>query len=260
MPIMNGIEVCRRLRKHPVTALIPIVFISHRYTVQEITEGFGPGPMITSSSPSRKSNCWPGAGRHRPAARQAAPLAADRPAGRDVGREGDSLPASSLRALLHRYHRLPGIQRPATAYESGDRLLKQFARIANSTMQFLGEPGDRLFHCGRDDFLIVASPDKAERIASHLIERFDQHIMGSHGTVEEEGNVRAPVSINICVLNVLEDGVMCKTLRRQGWELHEKGPGRGAGHSNRPRGGQREGIRRVCEHSRGNAALFADKR
>lgn len=45
MPVMDGIETCKRLRENPDTRDIPIIFLSGQERIEEIVSGL-PGPAI----------------------------------------------------------------------------------------------------------------------------------------------------------------------------------------------------------------------
>jgi CheY-like chemotaxis protein len=43
MPGMDGLEVCRRMRKHEATAKVPIVLLTFRIGEESVSEGFASG-------------------------------------------------------------------------------------------------------------------------------------------------------------------------------------------------------------------------
>jgi two-component system cell cycle response regulator len=53
LPGMDGLEVCRRLKAHPVTALIPVIFMSARTTTDDVVAGFDIGAADYISKPLR---------------------------------------------------------------------------------------------------------------------------------------------------------------------------------------------------------------
>lgn len=218
MPILNGLEVCRKLRENSATSLIPIIFVSHRYTVQEISEGLRAGGDDYVIKPFSEVELL---------ARVQVVL--DRLFLRlhrspltglpdEVSAEVEMAKRKVPYALcfldlkdLESYNRRYG-------YDAGDKLLKQLARIANSTIQFIGDDEDGIYHCAEDNFLVITSQEKAERIASHLIERFDQNILSSLGSVEESGQVRQPISLHASIVMVNNAHDYRKKLREIGYE------------------------------------------
>jgi len=53
MPGMDGIETCRRLKKKPVTAAIPVIFLTAKTEVEDIVKGFEVGAVDYVSKPFR---------------------------------------------------------------------------------------------------------------------------------------------------------------------------------------------------------------
>ena len=55
MPEMNGIEVCRALRKHPPTSRIPILMLTAKTAEEDKVAGFEVGADDYVTKPDRKS-------------------------------------------------------------------------------------------------------------------------------------------------------------------------------------------------------------
>lgn len=51
MPDLNGYEVCRQLKKEPITATIPIIFVTSNISTEEITKGFEVGGVDYVTKP-----------------------------------------------------------------------------------------------------------------------------------------------------------------------------------------------------------------
>lgn len=222
MPKIDGLEVCRKLRSHPVTALLPVIFVSCHYTVQEITEGLRAGAddyiikpfseiellarieLVINRNVARLH--------HSPLTGLPDEVSAEKEiAKKDAPYALCFFDLKDFESYNMRY-----------GYDVGDKLLKQVSRLANSTIHFIGGKGDGLFHCGDDNFLIMTSQDKAERIVDHLIERFDQSIIGLHGSIEVKGDIKAPTSLNAAILMVNNSDHYHKKLREMAQELMRK--------------------------------------
>lgn len=61
-------------------------------------------------------------------------------------------------------------------FAMGDKIIEFTASKLIFSIRHAGNPGDFLGHIGGDDFVIVSTPDKAEAIAQHICQQFDQGI------------------------------------------------------------------------------------
>lgn len=57
-------------------------------------------------------------------------------------------------------------------FERGDKVIKMTARILMLAMRELGTPDDFLGHIGGDDFVLVTSPSKVDKICDQIIDQF----------------------------------------------------------------------------------------
>ncbi len=53
MPDMDGIETCRRLKQHPLTQRIPVIFMSAKTETEDVVAGFDCGAVDYISKPLR---------------------------------------------------------------------------------------------------------------------------------------------------------------------------------------------------------------
>jgi CheY-like chemotaxis protein len=63
MPGIDGFETCRRLKANPLTAEIPVIFMTALTDVADKIAAFRRAASIISASRSRPRNCWPGCAR-----------------------------------------------------------------------------------------------------------------------------------------------------------------------------------------------------
>lgn len=56
MPNMDGLEVCRRLRKDPTTADLPVIIVSARTSVEAVREGLNAGATRYLTKPVTRDN------------------------------------------------------------------------------------------------------------------------------------------------------------------------------------------------------------
>ncbi len=71
-------------------------------------------------------------------------------------------------------------------FERGDKVLLMTAEILSRSLAHEGMGEDFLGHIGGDDFIIITSPDRAERIANSIIEIFDREILAAFSEEDRE--------------------------------------------------------------------------
>ena len=58
-------------------------------------------------------------------------------------------------------------------FEMGDRIIQETARVLIQSVEEVGDKTDFIGHVGGDDFVIVTTPDKVERLCNTIIAKFD---------------------------------------------------------------------------------------
>ncbi len=58
-------------------------------------------------------------------------------------------------------------------FEMGDRIIQETARILIQSVEEAGDKTDFIGHVGGDDFVIITTPDKVERLCNTIIAKFD---------------------------------------------------------------------------------------
>lgn len=71
-------------------------------------------------------------------------------------------------------------------FEHGDRALNLLANIIVEKVSLYGNPNDLAGHLGGDDFVVITSIDKAEKIANEIIKTFDQSIINLYDKHSQE--------------------------------------------------------------------------
>jgi diguanylate cyclase (GGDEF)-like protein len=179
MPAMDGYEVARRIRNHPINARVPIIMLTAKSEVEDKLSGFDAGADDYMTKPF---------GPQELLARVKAKI-------RRVEVDSSLSPLTRLpgnlaiEAELRR--RLATGERFAVLYEDldnfkafndvygfahGDEAIQLLASITLDVVRRRGSQRDFLGHIGGDDFLIVTEPDHAEDIARAIIEDFDREI------------------------------------------------------------------------------------
>ena len=78
-------------------------------------------------------------------------------------------------------------------FERGDRVLLMTAEILSRSLAHEGMGEDFLGHIGGDDFIIITSPDRAERIATSIIATFDREILAAFSEEDRgRGYIQVP--------------------------------------------------------------------
>ena len=65
------------------------------------------------------------------------------------------------------------------SYARGSDLIKWMAEMLTAIKKEYGAPDDFLGHIGGDDFVIICSPDRIQKICTQIIEEFDKGIQRS---------------------------------------------------------------------------------
>ena len=71
-------------------------------------------------------------------------------------------------------------------FEHGDKVLLMTAETLSRSLAREGQGEDFLGHIGGDDFIIITSPDRAERIAKAIIEIFDREIPSVYSKEDQQ--------------------------------------------------------------------------
>lgn len=61
-------------------------------------------------------------------------------------------------------------------YALGNQVIKETAKIIESTVKTFGSPDDFVGHIGGDDFVVITSPDRIHKINAEIILQFDMNI------------------------------------------------------------------------------------
>ncbi len=180
MPEMDGYEVCRRLRAAPSTQDLPIIVLTalSGTEARERVREMGADDYMTKTESAEMLD-----GRIKMLFKQRLLVhtrswLADLPGSAEVDRVLRGRLA--VRAPLGIcYLDLDGLATfNATAgYGEGDHVLWRLARIL---LDRVGEEnqGDLVGYCGLDDFVLITSPDRAESLASSILESYSRVSQG----------------------------------------------------------------------------------
>jgi diguanylate cyclase (GGDEF)-like protein len=177
MPKMDGYQVCRKLREDFKTSKIPIIMLTAKGDLPDRIRGLEEGvndylvkPYSQEELAIRVRNVLEWNTRQL----QANPLTG---LPGNIAIEGElarHLEAKDSFAFMYvdidnfkAYNDFYG-------YRRGDRVIAYLARVLSDAVKKLGNGADFIGHVGGDDFVLITSPARAEFIAKHLIDEFDQ--------------------------------------------------------------------------------------
>jgi diguanylate cyclase (GGDEF)-like protein len=179
LPAMDGYEVCRRIRKHPTCAHIPIIMLTARGETEDAVMGFEAGAddyIVKPFSPQEML------ARVRAKIRRVNVDSSLQPLTRLPGnvaieaevqrRFRDRIPWGVLYLDLDNFKAFNDVY----GFVRGDDAIRLLATTLSNAVRHLGEDGDFVGHIGGDDFIAVTSPTHAERIAQEVIVNFDRDV------------------------------------------------------------------------------------
>jgi diguanylate cyclase (GGDEF)-like protein len=189
MPNMDGFELTRRLRQDPRTATVSVIMLTARGLSADKLEGFAIGaddyivkPFDTPELLARIR----GVLRRSRDTRTQSPLTG-LPGNVRIEEEIDarvdrSEPFAILYADLDHfkaYNDHYGFMRGDEVIQTAASLIGDAARGASEGAAFVG-------HVGGDDFVVVVSPEQAERVADAIVTAFDEAAPGLYDEADRE--------------------------------------------------------------------------
>jgi diguanylate cyclase (GGDEF)-like protein len=180
MPDYSGFEICRILRESESNNLMPIIMITSQDAQEDILVGLELGaddyvkkPFNERELLSRIKNIFRRIDRNR----NANPLTGLN-GNLEIQRDITSRLAKGL-SLAVIYVDLDNFKAYNDTYgfSNGDRIIVLTADILKDQSALFGNPDDFVGHIGGDDFIIVTTPDKAERICLEIIAEFDDKVL-----------------------------------------------------------------------------------
>lgn len=176
MPKMDGREVCRRVKSDLLLRHLPIIMVTGKSEVADKVDGLDAGADDYITKPFEPAEL----------------LARIRMVLRRTERDLEANPLTKLPgnvSILTELSRRLEIKKPfAVAYadlnkfksyndtygfEHGDEVIRETARILIRAVQEEGNPNDFIGHIGGDDFVVITTPDRADKICQKIIEKFN---------------------------------------------------------------------------------------
>lgn len=179
LPGVDGVEVCRQLRKDPRTAAVGIIMLTARNLPSDRVAGLEAGADDYVDKPFDIDEL---VARVHTSLRRARQLRATSPLTGLPGnfeiesRLDDKIADGAPFALLH--VDLDGFKAYNDCYGflRGDRAIVQTARVIQASVEEVGGSGSFVGHVGGDDFIVVCDVDRAEDLSRAIVERFDAQV------------------------------------------------------------------------------------
>lgn len=180
MPEMDGFEVVRRLRTHPLTQGVPIVMLTALGEMNEKVYGMQLGADDYITKPFDPRELRARVQTHLKRSEQylqSSPL---------TSLPGNFAIQQIIQSRLSSHEPIAVIYFDLSNFKSyndkygwlaGDEVIKRLGEIILSNLLERGDPDDFVGHVGGDDFVVVTRPDAAESIARAIITAFDQAIL-----------------------------------------------------------------------------------
>ena len=193
MPVMDGYELTRRIRRHPTAAHVPIIMLTARTETIDKVEGFEAGAddyIIKPFSPQEML------ARVRANIRRMTTDASLQPLTRLPG--NIAIETELRRRLENReawsvlYIDLDNFKafNDVYGFVHGDEAIQLLATTLVDAIKTKGTLDDFVGHIGGDDFVIVAGPQHGMAIANEIVETFDRNVRALyHGEDLQRGYI-----------------------------------------------------------------------
>ena len=179
MPLMDGYEVARRIRRHPANTHVPIIMLTAKAEVEDKLAGFEAGvddymtkpfgPQELLARVKAKIRRVEVDSSLSPLTRLPGNLAIEAELRRRI-EEHD--PFAVLYLDLDNFKAFNDVY----GFTHGDEAIQMVASTAIDVVRRRGTTLDFVGHIGGDDFIIVTLPERSDEIAREIIDMFDRDI------------------------------------------------------------------------------------
>jgi diguanylate cyclase (GGDEF)-like protein len=179
MPLMDGYEVARRIRRHPSNTNVPIIMLTAKSEVEDKLAGFDAGaddymtkpfgPQELLARVKAKIRRVEVSSSLSPLTRLPGNLAIEAELRRRIE---EAEPFAVLYLDLDNFKAFNDVY----GFTHGDEAIQLIASASVDVVHRRGTPQDFVGHIGGDDFIVVTLPDRSEEIAREIIDTFDRDI------------------------------------------------------------------------------------
>ena len=179
LPGMDGFELCRRIRRHPTCAHVPIMMLTARGETEDAVTGFEAGADDYITKPFSPQEML---ARVRAKIRRVAVDSSLNPLTRlpgnlaienEIRRRFDGrLPWAVIYIDLDNFKAFNDVY----GFVRGDEAIRLLASTLQNAIRFGGEDDDFVGHIGGDDFILVTHPSRAEPLARVVATAFDRDV------------------------------------------------------------------------------------
>jgi PleD family two-component response regulator len=179
LPGMDGFELCRRIRRHPTCAHVPIMMLTARAETEDAVAGFEAGADDYISKPFSPQEML---ARVRAKLRRVAVDSSLNPLTRLPGnlaieneirrRFEGKLPWAVIYIDLDNFKAFNDVY----GFVRGDEAIRLVASTLQQAVRTGGEDDDFVGHIGGDDFILVTDPQRAEALAGAIATDFDRDV------------------------------------------------------------------------------------
>jgi diguanylate cyclase (GGDEF)-like protein len=196
MPVLDGYEVCKRLRASFATRHIPIILLTAKSEITDKIQGLQGGANDYVTKPWEHSELMLRVRNVLEWSRQqraASPL---------TGLPGNVSINEEIKRRIAHHEPFAMLQididyfkayNDHYGYARGDQAIQTLSRILIEAAQDHGAAGNFVGHIGGDDFVILTRPDQAEVIGQQVIDSFNTSIGSLYDAADRErGYVEVP--------------------------------------------------------------------
>jgi diguanylate cyclase (GGDEF)-like protein len=180
MPVLDGLEVCRRLKADGRTNQIPVVMLSARTQAQDKISSIEAGADDFITKPFDFSDLVARMKINLIRAKQKRDVSPLTSLPGSISIEAETKQRISKNRLFSVLYVDIDNFKPFNdlyGFPTGDKAVRLLASIVDDAVKRHGNIDDFIGHAGGDDFVVITTPERSSIIAEEIINHFDQQIV-----------------------------------------------------------------------------------